>query len=173
MLKLLLLNRRDLKPERIDLMRLVQETLAGCRRQLEEKDLTVDVGPLPPVVADALSIAEIMQKLLDNAIKYSPMNPGAKIEILAEQNEQETVVHIRDNGRGIAKDDIPKVFEIFRRAGDQDVLGEGMGLAYAKTLVRRHSGRIWCESKEGEGSVFSFTVPHARPGDGPKRGETV
>jgi signal transduction histidine kinase len=159
MLKLLLLARRPLRPERIDLMRLVQETLTGCSRQLGEKNLTVTVGPLPQVVADAQSMEEIMQKLLDNAIKYSPNNPGAKIEIMAERNEQETVVHIRDNGRGIAKDDIPKVFEIFRRVGNQDVPSEGMGLAYAKTLVRRHGGRIWCESQLGAGTTFSFTIP--------------
>ena len=160
MLKLFQLARRELKPERIDLMKLVQDIIAGRSRQLEDKKLTVEVGPLPRVVADALSMEELMQKLLDNAINYSHNNQGAKIEILAERNEQETIVHIRDNGRGIAKDDIPKVFEIFRRVGNQDVPGEGMGLAYAKTLVRRHRGRIWCESEPGMGSVFSFTVPH-------------
>jgi signal transduction histidine kinase len=163
MLKLLLLTRRNLKPGRIDLMRLVQETLAGCSRQLEEKNLTVEVGPLPWVVADALSMEEILQNLFDNAIKYSHNNQGAKIEILAEQNEQETIVHIRDNGRGIAKDDIPKVFEMFRRVGKQDVPGEGMGLVYAKTIVRLHGGRIWCESEPGQGTTFSFTIPQAAP----------
>jgi signal transduction histidine kinase len=74
------------------------------------------------------------------------------------------VIHIRDNGRGIAQEDIPKVFEIFKRVGTQDVTGEGMGLAYVKALVKRQGGRIWCESELGKGSTFSFTIPRMNEG---------
>jgi len=66
---------------------------------------------------------------------------------------------VKDNGRGIAKEDIPKVFDIFRRVGKQDVEGEGMGLAYVKTMVRRLGGRIWCESEVGKWTEFGFSVP--------------
>ena len=76
-----------------------------------------------------------------------------------------TTFHIRDNGRGIAAEDMDKVFAPFRRAGRQDVPGEGMGLAYVQALVRRHGGRIWCESEPGVGSTFSFTIPNHRAED--------
>ncbi len=65
---------------------------------------------------------------------------------------------VRDNGRGIAEQDMDKVFTPFRRAGHQDVPGEGMGLAYVQTLVRRHGGRVWCESEPGVGATFAFTI---------------
>ena len=65
----------------------------------------------------------------------------------------------KDNGRGMSKEDIPKAFEIFRRVGKQDAPGEGMGLAYVKTLIRLLGGRIWCESEPGVGTTFSFSLP--------------
>ena len=102
-----------------------------------------------------------MGNLLDNAVKYlAPDRPG-RIEIEAETTAMTATFHIRDNGRGIAADDLDKVFEIFRRAGRQDIPGEGMGLAYVKTLVRRQGGSIRCISQLGEGTTFSFTIPRA------------
>jgi signal transduction histidine kinase len=59
-----------------------------------------------------------------------------------------------------------KVFELFRRAGNHDAVGEGMGLAYVRTLIRRHGGQIWCQSKLGMGTTFTFTVSnHLKEGD--------
>ena len=66
--------------------------------------------------------------------------------------------HVRDNGRGIAEEDMEKVFTPFRRAGQSEVSGQGMGLAYVQALVRRHSGRIWCESELDVGTTFTFTI---------------
>ena len=67
---------------------------------------------------------------------------------------------VQDNGRGIAEDDIPRAFEPFRRVGRQDVPGEGMGLAYVRTLVRRHGGDITCQSTLGVGTTFTFLIAH-------------
>lgn len=102
---------------------------------------------------------QLFGNLLDNAIKYlDPGRPGA-IAVSAERSETKTVFHIRDNGRGMAKEDISKTFELFRRVGTQDVPGEGMGLAYVKTIVRLMGGRIWCESEPGQGTTVSFSLP--------------
>jgi len=76
------------------------------------------------------------------------------------------VFAVRDNGRGIAAEDIPHVFEPFRRVGRQDVPGEGMGLAYVRTLVRRHGGEITCQSTLGVGTTLAFTIAHALPQGG-------
>jgi signal transduction histidine kinase len=100
----------------------------------------------------------IIGHLIDNAMKYlEPGRPG-EIEVSAEPGDGEVTFHISDNGRGIAHEDLSKIYDIFRRAGRQDVAGEGMGLAYVKTLVRRLGGRIWCESVPGVGSTFSFSI---------------
>jgi len=95
---------------------------------------------------------------LSNAVKYlDPQRPG-KVEVTGEHANGETVFHVRDNGRGIADEEMDKVFAPFRRAGKQDVPGEGMGLPYVETMVRRHGGRIWCRSQPGVGTTFSFTL---------------
>jgi signal transduction histidine kinase len=110
------------------------------------------------VVVDQAAMAEIMTNLLENAMAYlDPERPG-EIEITAERNHDETLFRVRDNGHGIAEGDMDKVFAPFRRAGRQDVPGEGMGLPYVQTLVRRHGGRIWYESEPGVGTTFTFTI---------------
>ena len=158
LLKLSRLGRRELHLEPVDMEALVQATLQTLAHQIEERQVKVTVGPLPEVVADRTSMEQIIGNLLGNAVKYlDPDRPG-ELEITAERGDEETTFHIRDNGRGIAKDDMPKVFAPFRRIGRQDVPGEGMGLPYMQALVRRHGGRIWCESEPGVGTTFSFTI---------------
>jgi signal transduction histidine kinase len=139
---------------------LVQETLETVAHQIEANQTTVTVGLLPEIVADRTALKQIVGNLLGNALKYfDPDRPG-EIEISAERDDDETLFQIRDNGRGIAADDMPKVFAPFRRIGRQDTPGEGMGLPYVQALVRRHGGRIWCESEPGVGTTFAFTIPN-------------
>ena len=80
----------------------------------------------------------------------------------AEEAADAVVVHIRDNGRGIAEDDMDKLFVPFRRLGPQDVAGEGMGLSFVRTLLHRLGGTIECHSQFGVGTTFSFTLPRTR-----------
>ncbi len=105
-----------------------------------------------------MSIEQIFSNILTNAVNYlDPDRPG-KIDIRAEQLDDVVAFHIQDNGRGIAQADFDKVFAPFRRAGQQNMPGEGMGLAYVQTLVRRHGGRIWFDSEPGIGTTFTFTI---------------
>jgi PAS domain S-box-containing protein len=155
------LGRREFKPEPLDMHATVSAILDSLNHQITERRVEVAIGSLPSVTADRLAMEQVLGNLIDNALKYlDPARPG-RLEIAAEPREDDIVIHIRDNGRGIAQEDIPKVFEIFKRAGTQDVPGDGMGLAYVKTLVKRHGGRIWCESELGKGSTFGFTIPKA------------
>jgi len=120
----------------------------------------VCLGALPDVVADRTSMEQIMGNILGNAVKYlEPGRPG-RIEIFGERGETATTFIVRDNGRGIAQEDMFKVFAPFRRAGKQNVPGEGMGMAYVQALVRRHGGQIHCESELGVGTTFTFSLPH-------------
>jgi signal transduction histidine kinase len=158
-LKLSRLGRQELKPKKVDTADLTASILKTLKHQLEQRHTTVITGALPVVIADRTAMEQIMGNLLDNAVKYlSPDRPG-RIEIEAETTAGMVTFHISDNGRGIAAHDMEKVFEIFRRAGRQDLPGEGMGLAYVKTLVRRQGGSIRCVSQPGEGTTFTFTIP--------------
>jgi signal transduction histidine kinase len=151
-------GRRSLNFECIDMNEIVQTTLKSLAHQTAEKEVAITVADLPQITADYVCLEQIMGNLLSNAINYlQPGRPG-KVEIWAEQNELETRFHIRDNGRGIAAKDMTKLFEPFRRIGKNDMPGEGMGLAYVQTLVRRHNGRITCESTIDVGSTFTFAI---------------
>jgi PAS domain S-box-containing protein len=161
-LQLSRLGRREFKPEPIDMNALVQTSLENLSYQIQERGATVTVESLPEVVADRTAMEQIMGNILGNAVKYlDPERPG-QIEVTAETNNGEQIFHIRDNGRGIAEEDMHKVFAPFRRAGKQDTPGEGMGLAYVQTLARRLDGRIWCESELGKGTTFTFTIAQHR-----------
>ncbi|KAA0695061.1 sensor histidine kinase [Halopseudomonas laoshanensis] len=164
-LKLSRLGRKELTWEQVDSALVVKQVLSSLKHQLEDKQFVVKVRDLPSVEADAFALEQIFGNLLDNAVKYQADTPG-QLEIWSTEALQEITFHIRDNGPGIDEANIHKVFELFRRVGRANIPGEGMGLAYVKTLVRRHGGRIWCESVLGKGSTFSFSLaqkPSAQP----------
>ena len=91
-----------------------------------------------------------------------PIRQG-KIESTYTENDNEYVVSLKDNGRGIHDADQEKMFDLFRRFGNQDQPGEGMGLAYVRTLIRMQGGKVWCQSELGVGTTISFTVPKSPP----------
>ncbi|MBF0476655.1 MAG: PAS domain S-box protein, partial [Deltaproteobacteria bacterium] len=149
----------ELRLEKLAMTGLVTEVLKSFAHYLEEKAIKVSLPPLPEIVADYTAMEQIISNIIDNAIKYLVPNRPGEIEIQADRADDRTIFCIRDNGRGIAAENLDKVFEIFRRVGDQDVPGEGMGLSYVRTLVQRHGGRIWCQSSLGRGSSFIFSIP--------------
>lgn len=159
LLKLSRLGYRELKRELLDMNTLVTHVLQTLAHQIEERGASVTVHPLCNVIADYTAMEQIVANILNNAVIYlEPTRPG-HIEVSSEYKHNLTTFSIRDNGRGIAPGDIAQIFTPFRRAGKPDVPGEGMGLAYVKTLVRRHGGHIWCESEPGVGTTFTFTIP--------------
>ena len=159
LLRLSRVGYREFRIEELDSGELFAETLRTMAHQIESHKVELKVGPLPRIRSDRTAIEQVFGNLLDNAVKYlDPHRPG-KVEVSAEETSEGVVFEVRDNGRGIAEEDMDKVFAPFRRAGPQDVPGEGMGLAYVRALLNRLGGRIQCESKLGAGSTFSFTLP--------------
>ncbi len=117
---------------------------------------------LPKVRADRDKLAQIFMNLIDNAIKFN--KPGGQVDIGARPEDGNVVISIKDTGRGIAPEDLPRVFERFYRtdrARSRDVAGTGLGLAIVKHLVEAHQGSLSAESQAGQGSTFSFTLPIA------------
>lgn len=161
-LKLSLVGQRELKPERLDMTSLFRSAESRFAGELLRRNATMHIEDLPWVIADGKAMQEVISQLLDNAVKYlDPRRPGL-VTVFGQRTEEGALIHVRDNGRGIAKEDLDKIFGLFRRAGRQDIPGDGMGLAYVKALVRRHNGRIWCESQINAGTTFSLSVPDAK-----------
>lgn len=160
-LELSRIGRRELHIEPVDTQALIDGIVQSSMHQLTQHCARViTMGALPEVHADRTALEQIFANLLDNAVTYLQPGRDGDIVISAESEADCTTFHIQDNGRGIAKEDIPKVFELFRRVGEQNTAGEGIGLAYVQALVRRHGGSITCQSTPGIGATFSFTISH-------------
>lgn len=158
LLRLSRLGQRAMTFDRVNMNKVVQGTLQSLAHQIASKKVGVQVAILPDVVADYVSMQQIMGNLLVNAVNYLSADRQGKIEVLATETTEEFLFYVRDNGRGVAEKDMHRLFEPFRRIGKHNTPGEGMGLAYVQALVRRHNGRVWCESQVGAGSTFIFTV---------------
>lgn len=116
---------------------------------------------LPAVLMDIDRTREILVNLIGNALKYTP-NQG-RIEILAKEQKDGVVVSIHDSGKGIAKEDLPRLFQKFGRlegsfVSSAEAGGTGLGLYITKGLVELQGGKIWVESEKGQGSTFSFIL---------------
>jgi signal transduction histidine kinase len=112
------------------------------------------------VFADKAMINTILRNLISNAIKFT--YPGGQIIISAEKTPDELKISISDNGIGIKKETIGKLFRIDEnntRIGTQNERGTGLGLILCKEFIEKHQGKIWVESELGKGSKFSFTIP--------------
>ena len=160
-LKLSREGRRSFKPERLDMVALVQGLADAQRHQADSADATVVVGKLPPVLADRLAVEQIFGNLIDNAVKYLDRSRPGRIEVTGQNRGGWVMYTVRDNGRGIGAQDRVRVFELFRRAGVQDRPGEGIGLAHVRTLVRALGGRIDLESELGRGTTFTIQLPRS------------
>jgi len=162
LLQLSRVGHREFHMEELDAGVLLQEIAGSLAHQIHSRNIALEIGPLPVITSDRTAMEQIFGNLLDNAIKYlDPQRPG-HIEVSAGETADADVFRVVDNGRGIAQDDMDKVFAPFRRAGAQDVPGEGMGLAFVKALLHRLGGRIECHSELGVGTAFSFMLPRVR-----------
>ena len=147
----------------IDRMRI----LAEARQQILEVDLP---STLPRVAVDPNRIGQVLSNLVRNAIKFTS-NQGT-IQVAARQEYQHILVSVTDTGPGIPQEHLQKIFDRFWRVPGTKKKGSGLGLSIARGIVEAHGGRIWAESRLGEGSSFFFTLPLADSDSG-TRTETV
>ena len=123
--------------------------------------LEVDIPTaLPAVFADEMRIGQVISNLVDNAVKFSPAGSG--ISITANYNEDKVIINVTDHGEGMTEEVMSKLFNRFYQAenvvsGRQK--GTGLGLVICRGIIESHGGDIWVESKRGEGSKFSFSLP--------------
>lgn len=158
-LKVSRVGRQELNISLVDSQRLVNDNIEAIKYQSNQAKAEFQVQSLPQVQADPYLLAQIFANLLSNAVKYLDSKRPGKIEIWADDQGDHFRFFVRDNGLGISEKDQKKVFEMFRRGSNHAVDGEGVGLNYVKSAIKRLGGTISLESIAGQGSVFSFTLP--------------
>jgi light-regulated signal transduction histidine kinase (bacteriophytochrome) len=135
---------------------------------IEETGAVVSVGSLPTILADESQLSSLFQNLLGNALKYR--DPGRKPDIKVEATRLSSTIWrfmVKDNGIGIEAEHFERIFVIFQRLhADTAYEGTGIGLALCQRIVNRLGGRIWVESRPGEGSTFFFTARGAETEQG-------
>jgi signal transduction histidine kinase len=134
-----------------------RQRVAAEKRGIElRQDLGVGIGDVP---LDQQRIGHLLSNLLSNAIRYCD---GPLVRVSTLVNADEVIVTVRDNGPGIAPEYLETIFDPFVQLSSglgRQVGGTGLGLAICRQIIELHSGRIWAESKPGEGSAFSFALP--------------
>ena len=153
----------NLTPVSLDLRSETQNVVRSMQTQILGAGIRVLVNipvELWPVMADRLRFSQILSNLLSNSCKYSPA--GSTVTISAQESMGQVRIDVSDSGIGISRADQSRLFTKLSRVDNsstREVYGAGLGLFITKHLVEAHGGRIWVQSEEGKGSVFSFTLP--------------
>lgn len=145
----------------VDMETVLDQVLLSLTGSIQERRAVIVREPLPRVWGDAVDFELLLQNLIGNALKFNRATPP-QVEIAVSDAGDEWLFSVRDNGIGIDPEFTPRLFTIFQRAHRRDdYAGTGIGLAICKKVVENYRGRIWAESKLGEGTVFYFTLPKA------------
>jgi two-component system phosphate regulon sensor histidine kinase PhoR len=149
----------------VDLGEVVRATLERIRLFADRQGVSLGVevpGDLPTVRGDEERLGQLLINLLHNAVKFSP--GGGEVVVRARRTGEEVVVAVVDQGVGIPRAELPRIFERFYKVDKARIRGTGgtgLGLSIARHIAEAHGGRVWVESTEGAGSTFSFALPVA------------
>lgn len=158
-----------------DLHELLTRNIGLNRVLAAQKQVRIEIhesGVACVIAVDRIKFDQVLNNLLSNAIKFSP--PGATITVQTQVSQSEAVVRVVDHGPGIPADELQNLFRPFHRTSVTATSTEpstGLGLAITKRIVEGHGGRVWVESKVGQGSTFSFALPLLQAGGGTPAGK--
>jgi PAS domain S-box-containing protein len=138
---------------------LLQKALTNLRAAIENSGAVVTYDPLPTLDVDDMQLVQLLQNLVGNAIKFRGAE-APRIHIAVQEDDEHWSFAVEDNGIGIERQYFDRIFMVFQRLHNKsEYPGTGIGLAICKKVIDRHGGRIWVESKPGEGSRFCFALP--------------
>jgi len=148
------------RPSSVALDEDLEAALTHLTQAVEESGASITHDPMPTIQVDRGQMVRLFQNLIGNALKYRKPNQPPKIHVSAEQAGSEWVITVEDNGIGFDPEYASTIFMPFKRLHQVgEYPGSGVGLAICKRIVEAHGGRIWAESKPGEGATFRFTLP--------------
>lgn len=145
------------------LLPIIQASIDPLLSLSEDKQQTISVG-VPEdclVLADSQQAQRVIKNIVHNAIKFAPVGGSIKINAWVNDNHEEMVISIWNNGPSISQEHLPRIFERFYQADRARSDGTGLGLAIARHIILSHGGRIWAASEAGDGTTFFFTLPLA------------
>ncbi|MBV9084033.1 MAG: PAS domain-containing protein [Acidobacteriaceae bacterium] len=144
--------------EQADAQAIAQQAIDNLSGSIARAGAIITVPKLPTIRCARLSLVQVFQNLIANAIKYC-REETPHIDISCDSRGGDWIFQVRDNGIGIAEEHHVQIFGIFKRLHGNEYEGTGMGLAICKAIVEKHGGRLWVESALGKGSTFSFSLP--------------
>ncbi len=155
-------GRLEYNPEKLDLKELILNIVSLYKSKALEKEISLikNINGETYVYADNNMIDTVIRNLINNSIKFT--EKGGEIVLKTISKDDKIVVSISDNGVGISSDDLNKLFKIeehFSNFGTSNESGTGLGLILCKEFIEKNGGKIWVQSKEGEGTTFSFCLP--------------
>ncbi len=151
-------------PQPVDAANVVESVLVSLSPAIADCKAEVVTGTLPAVLGDETELEQVFQNLIANALKFHGDQP-ARILVDAQRHDGEWIFRVQDNGIGIDAKHHERIFQMFQRLHQRGKYGgNGIGLAVVKKIVERQGGRIWIESRLGEGATFFFTVPDHQAG---------
>gem|GEM_PF-458146 len=158
-------HRLPIEPQPCPVGPLVEEVLHIFGRQAESHTITLDSSVSDAELllhGDRNRLIQAISNLLGNALKFTP--PGGRVELEVSRVDSQARFAIRDNGPGIADENLSRIFDPYWQMNRNSRAGAGLGLPIAKGIVQSHGGRIWVESEIGKGTTFYFTIPLAQSG---------
>ena len=150
----------ELNLSKVDCQKIVKEVISNLSTSIEESGAEISYRDLPRITADRTQVIQVFQNLLINAIKFRDGETAPRIVIQAKlRDDNHWLFSVADNGIGIKTEYFDRIFKIFKRLHThREFMGTGVGLALCRKIVERHGGKIWVESKLGQGSSFFFTM---------------
>lgn len=154
------INTENIKKIKLDLKRLLSRIQRDLQLEIQKTNTKITINNLPDhIFADESMMIQLFQNLIHNAIKFVKKDSTPQITISATKKDEFHHFVVKDNGIGIAEENVSKIFGIFSKLHSNDVYkGTGLGLTICKTIIERHKGTIWVESKLNQGSEFHFTI---------------
>lgn len=159
-------GRLEVSHQKLNIERLIEENVSLLKNKATQKEIEIELIPkrVPEVYADENMINTVLRNLLTNAIKFTPQK--GRIQVQADDHDKSHIkISVKDNGMGIDKENIPKIFDLtshFTTRGTDSEEGTGLGMVLCKDFVEKNHGTIWVESEKKKGSTFYFTLPKAQ-----------
>jgi signal transduction histidine kinase len=146
--------------EAVDPADVARDVIKGCEAHIQRLGARVQMADrFPKLACNRVHLFQVLDNLVRNALKFAADGRFPEVEIGVVKQADETVLFVRDNGIGIPSIDFERIFEPFERLSHKDVQGTGIGLTIVKKIIELYQGRVWVESKPGEGTTFFFTLP--------------